>query len=189
MPIQPPSSPILVDTSSLVAYCKTSYDERLFRELSMSTTNVCNKEVKRQKDQQDSYPGRQACERYLDLLRTHRTPDVTFVEPYRPSVEDQGERSIETVLEAHPDSIDYILLFDFEAIERLEELKAEIGGAALNTKVSLPNFAFELLRRNDRMTDEEYCEATYQMGVEEGWMKRHALRFDEVSSIDCPQFP
>lgn len=181
--------PVLVDTTSLVAFCKTDYDEFLFRRLAMSTTNVCNEEVKRQEGVSDRYEHRMACDRYLQLAAQENNPDTIYVEAYEPYVEDQGERSLETVFRAHPDAVEYVLLFDFDAIESFERLRHELGSAARNTRTSLPNHAFELLRREDVVTTEEYCQATYQLGVAEGWLKRHAQRFDSVSPVDCEEFP
>lgn len=181
--------PILVDTSALVAICKTCYDRQVYDTLQMSTTNVCNEEIKRQKDKRNSYCHRQACERYLELLRENSNPDVCYVEDYKPHVENQGEQTLEEIFREYHEDVKYILLFDFDAIERFDELKREISGEALNTRIDLPNYAFERLRRDGFMTDSEYCKATYQMGVEEGWMKKHALKFDSVSDVDCPQFP
>ncbi len=181
--------PLLVDTSSLVAYCKTNYASVVFQTLQMETSNVCNEEVKRQKSSCDDFFQKRACEKYLQLLRENRNPDVRFVEPYESGVENQGERSLETIFRNHPEDVKFVLLFDFDAIERFQRLKEDVGGAALDTRIDLPNYAFERLRRDEILTDEEYCKATYQMGVEEGWMKRHALKLDSVSRIDCPQFP
>lgn len=181
--------PLLVDTTSLIAYCKTCYDEFLFRTLQMETSNVCNEEIKRQRSTGNDFVQKQACKRYLELLRENKNPDVHWVEGYRSSVENQGEQSLETIFREHPDDVKFILLFDFDAIERFEKLKEELGGHALDTRIDLPNYAFERLRRDGKMSDEEYCQATYQMGVEEGWMKRHALKFDSVSTVDCPEFP
>lgn len=181
--------PVLVDTSSLVAFCKTDYATQVFTSLQMATTNVCNEEVKRQKSTVDDFYHERACELYLELLRDNRNPDVLHVEDYRPGVEDQGEKTLEDVFTSHPDDFKFVLLFDFDAIERFEDLKVELGGAALDTRVDLPNYAFERLRRDGLMTNDEYCTATYQMGVAEGWLKRHALRLDSVSPVDCPEFP
>lgn len=182
-------SPFLVDTSSLIAYCKTSYDAFLFETVQMETSNVCNEEVKRQKSSCDDFYQKRACERYLQLLRQNRNPDVNWVEEYKSCVENQVERSLEEIFRDHPDEVKFILLFDFDAIERFEDLKKEIGGHALDTRIDLPNYVFERLRRGGKMSNDEYCQATYQMGVEEGWMKRHALEFDSVSPVDCPEFP
>lgn len=182
-------SPILVDTTALVAICKTDYDALLYRTLAMETTQVCNEEIKRQKGVSDDVCHREACRRHLELLRDEQNPDVRYVEGYEPHVENQGERTIEAVFRTNPDAVKIILTFDFDAIERLEESKQELGGAALDTRIDLPNYGFELLRRDGTLTTREYCEATYQMGLEEGWMKEHALRFDSVSPVDCPQFP
>lgn len=182
-------NPVLVDTSSLLAYCKTNYDMFLFQNLAMTTTNVCNEEVKRQKGVSDKYEHRQACKRYLSLLAQEKNPDVYYVEEYKPYVNDQGEQSLEKLFRSYPSAVDFVLLFDFDAIETFEELKSEIGGDALNTKISLPNYAFEQLRKAGKMSTETYCKATYQMGVAEDWMKEHALRFDSVSTVNCPQFP
>lgn len=81
----------------------------------------------------------------------------------------------------------YILLFDFDAIEKIEQAKRRIG--ASHTIVSLPNYAFEILRKEDHMTDEEYCKATYQMATEEGWFKDHAAHIDAISPVNCPELP
>lgn len=181
--------PFLVDTSSLIAFCKTDYAALVFETLAMETSNVCNEEVKRQQSSCNDFFQKRACEEYLRLLRANRNPDVRFVEKYEPGVEDQGERSLEAIFRSRPDDVKFVLLFDFDAIEAFESLKRELGGEALDTRISLPNYAFERLRRDGKMSDEEYCGATYQMGVEEGWMARHALELDAVSEVDCPQFP
>lgn len=181
--------PFLVDTSSLIAYCKTDYATLIFETLEMETSNVCNEEVKRQRSSCNDFFQKRACEEYLRLLRNNRNPDVRFIEKYKSGVEDQGERSLEAIFRSHPEDVKFILLFDFDAIENFESLKQEIGGDALNTRIDLPNYAFERLRRDGKMSDTEYCKATYQMGVEEGWITRHALELDSVSKIDCPQFP
>lgn len=182
-------APILVDTSGLISICKTNYDEKLYTTLQMETTNICNEEIRRQKSSSDSICHQQACRRYLELLRQENNPDIRSVGTYKSHVEDQGEKSLERVFSEYPDAVKYILLFDFDAIEKFNDLRHDIGGEAINTKISLPNYGFELLRQRDHMDDEEYCKATYQMGVEENWMKRHALKLDNVSPIDCPQFP
>ncbi|HET7325517.1 MAG TPA: hypothetical protein VFJ06_14410 [Halococcus sp.] len=181
--------PVLVDTSSLLAYCKTNYDEFLFKRLQMTTTNVCNDEVNRQKSASDDFYKKRSCERYLDLCRDNKNPDIEYVERYKPNVENQGEQTLEYIFEEYPDEVKYILLFDFEAIEKFENLKYEIGGDAVDTRISLPNYAFELLRKNGEMSDDEYCKATYQMGVEEGWMARHAQKLASVSPVECDRFP
>ena len=181
-------NPVIVDTSSLIAFCKTSFDELVFSTVSM-TTNICNEEVKRQKGVTDSLEHRSACERYLELLRQNSNPDIVNRGEYKHHVENQGEKSLIELFENHPRTIDYVLLFDFDAIERFQQAKIDIGAAATNTKISLPNYAFELLRQRGDLTDDEYCRATYQMGIAEGWMKRHALKIDAVSSVNCPEFP
>ncbi|MCH7659265.1 MAG: hypothetical protein IH933_01325 [Euryarchaeota archaeon] len=180
-------APILVDTSALLAYCKTNYAELVFETLQMATTNVCNKEIGQQRRYTTDLIHEGACNKYYQLLRENRNPDQIFVESYKPHVEDQGESTLIEVFEDHPYDIDYILLFDFDAIERLEQVRKQID--ATNTKISLPNYAFEILRRNSKMTDQDYCKATYQMAAEEGWLKDHALRIDSVSSVTCSQFP
>ena len=182
-------NPVIVDTSSLIAFCKTSFDEVVFSTISMTTTNVCNEEVKRQKGMTDALEHRSACERYLELLRQNKNPDIVHWGDYKHHVENQGEKSLIELLEAYPTMIDYILLFDFDAIERFQQAKVDIGADAANTKISLPNYAFELLRQRGDITQDEYCKATYQMGTAEGWMKRHALKLDDVSSVNCPEFP
>ncbi|MDL0134580.1 hypothetical protein [Halobacterium salinarum] len=188
MAVQSPP-PILVDTSALIAICKTNYDERIYSTLQMATTNVCNDEVKRQKDQRDDLVHKNACRRYLELLREEKNPDVIPIEEYKPYVDDQGEKTLEQVFRSFPSDIKFILLFDFDAIEKFESVKQELGGDALNTRISLPNYAFELLRTRGPMDKSEYCKATYQMGVEEDWLDEHALKLDEVSPVDCPKFP
>lgn len=155
----------------------------------MGTTNVCNEEIGRQEGMSSDPGHRRACSRHFELLRENRNPDVRYVEEYEPYVENQGERTIEAVFREYPDAVKIILLFDFDSIERFENLKRDIGGGALETRIDLPNYGFERLRRDGVMTKEEYCEATYQMGQAEGWMKRHALQFDAVSPVNCPQFP
>lgn len=177
--------PILVDTSSLIAYCKTSYADLVFEELPMATTNVCNEEISRQRDASLDLIHQGACEQYYGLLRKNKNPSTIYIEPYKEYVEDQGEASLITAFKNNQEDIKYILLFDFPAIEQLESVKKQIG--ANNTKISLPNHAFELLRRNGVMTDEEYCKATAQMAAEEGWLKDHAARIGAVSPIDCPE--
>lgn len=181
--------PFLVDTSSLIAFCKTNYATLVFQTLQMETSNVCNEEVKRQQSSCGDFFQERACDKYLRLLRENRNPDVRFVGQYKSGVENQGERSLETIFRNHPGDVLFVLLFDFDAIERFQRLKEEVGGPALDTRIDLPNYAFERLRRDEILTDEEYCKATYQMGVEEGWIKRHALELDSISEIDCPQFP
>lgn len=183
-------NPFLIDTSSLIAYCKTNYAYDVFQTLQMETSYVCNEEVKRQKSSTNDFFHKRACEKYLRLLRDNRNPDIHKKrEDYKPGVENQGEQTLEVLFRDNPDDVKYILLFDFDAIENFEHVKEEIGGPALNTRIDLPNYAFERLRRDDVMTDNEYCKATYQMGVEEDWMEQHALKLDHVSDIDCPRFP
>lgn len=155
----------------------------------METSNVCNEEIKRQKSSSNDLIHRSACQEYLRLLRENRNPDVYRVEDYKSGVDNQGEDTLETIFKKYPEDVKYILLFDFDAIENFEDLKHDIGGAALNTRIDLPNYAFERLRKDGIITDETYCKATYQMGVEEGWLDRHALNLDSVSDIDCPRFP
>lgn len=124
-------SPILLDTSALIAICKTDYDARLFETLEMETTNVCNEEIRRQKGTTPNPHHRRACERYLELVREKRNPDVRYVGEYEPYVENQGERTIEAVFRAHPGAVTIILLFDFDAIERFDELKHGLEDGAV----------------------------------------------------------
>lgn len=154
----------------------------------MTTTNICEEEIKRSNGGEYETQ-EQPCNRYMKLLRENNNPHTKNAGKYKPYVDDQGEESLEWLFENNASIVKYVLLFDTDAIQSFEDLKHDLGGDALNTRISLPNFAFEQLRQNGHLTDDEYCKATYQMAVEEGWMAYHAKEFAKISPVECDRFP
>lgn len=177
-----------MDTSALLAFCKTNYDKQVFENLKMTTTNICEEEIRRGSGGEYETQ-EQPRNRYMELLRENNNPDSEIAGEYKPYVDDQGENSLEWLFEQNTDIVKHILLFDFDAIQSFDNLKHDLGGDALNTQISLPNFAFELLRREGVLTDDEYCKATYQMAIKEGWLIQHAKKFAKVSPVECDRFP
>lgn len=180
--------PALIDADALIALCKSGVADVVFERFAMSSTNICNEEVKRgRNDSKKSRMHRTACQRYVELLRENRNPHVLPVESWKPHVSDQGEATIRTVLENHGHEVNYVITFDADAIEQFEELRADTDG--LDFEIRYPNFPLEYLRRRSVLSDDEYCNGTYRMAQEEDWTTATLLaKLASMSDVDCPQF-
>lgn len=189
MPVRPDGAvhPAVIDADALIGLCKSGYAKVVFERFAMSTTNVCNEEVKRGRDDPEKPDvHRRACERYVELLRENRNPHVQPVEPWKPHVSDQGEATLRTILENHGGAVRYVIVFDEAAIEAFEQLRVETGN--LQFKIRYPNFPLEYLRRCGILTDDEYCDGTYRMAQKERWTTAKLLsKLTSMSDVDCPQ--
>lgn len=182
--------PIVADASALIALCRTAHAETVFEKIKISTTNVCSKEISNGKNNyNEGFGHRNACESYHRYRTKGSTtnPTTIYVEPFKRGKSDQGESSIQCLIDEHEDIIRYVLIFDFPAIQRMEEFRKDNG---YSFSIEYPNFPLEQLRLNRNLSDQQYCDGVWEMAKKENWTKRYLLKeLASVSGIDCSQFP
>lgn len=155
---------IIAGSSALEAICKSQHHSDVFTNLPFSTTDVCAKEVKRNKSTTRG-TREEALGQVLDYIRSDdATVFPTDIE-YKSHVEHQGEESIVWTLENRDTtSVKYIFLFDGPASDELESIVE--GG---NIEVSTPGRPYELVWQGGFITEDEHHEALREIAREEGW--------------------
>jgi len=101
--------PILVDTDALIAVGNSSLWDCITENIGLTTTNVCQQELKRHYEQNRShapegsrsYRLHHGSTRVLDALEDTETPLTRVVSVPRPHGADAGEQSLEQHLVQH----------------------------------------------------------------------------------------
>jgi hypothetical protein len=186
-----PAHPILVDTDALIAVANSPLWELITENIGMTTTNVCQHELKRHREETRSsapegsrpYRLHHGSTRVLEALEDDETPLTRVVSVPRPHGADAGETSLEQQLVQHPDSVDYVVLMDSHG---RQSIRREIQNRDLKSRVLPPTFLFYILYDNDLISRTEFCDACADLLESEGWMGYQAVKAAwEGIPIDC----
>jgi len=138
--------PILVDTDALIAVGNSSLWDCITENIGLTTTNVCQQELKRHYEQNRShapegsrsYRLHHGSTRVLDALEDTETPLTRVVSVPRPHGADAGEQSLEQHLVQHPKAVDYVVLMDAHG---RRSIRREIQNRDLEARVVPPTFS------------------------------------------------
>lgn len=182
--------PVIADTSSLIAIANTDYWPRVATDVTLTTTNVCRHEL-RTHVQRHRYPPKGSREHYLktgaqralDQLDTDgSTLSCVTVVP-RPHGANAGEQSLRQEIAEHPGEYEVVSILDTPARRSLRRLIQEAG---FDIDVVGPPYLLYILLANDRLSREEFCEATAQMIRTEGWAGYEPVKSAWASiPVDC----
>jgi len=186
-----PEYPILVDTDALVAVANSPLWELISEHIGLTTTNVCQHELKRHRDEnrasasEGSRPYRlhHGSARVLEAIEDDETPLTRVVSVPRPHGADAGEQSLEQQLVQHPETVDYVVLMDAHG---RRSIRRKIQDRDLKAHVVPPTFLFYILYDNDLISREEFCEACAELLESEGWTGYQAVKAAwEGIPVDC----
>lgn len=186
-----PQYPILVDTDALIAVATSSLWDRILEHIGLTTTNVCQQELKRHREQtrphapEGSRPYRlhHGSTRVFDALENPEMPLTRVVSVPRPHGADAGEQSLEQHLVQHPEVVDFVVLMDAHG---RQSIRREIQDRDLEARVVPPTFLFYLLYDNEIISRQAFCEACAELLDREGWTGYHAVTAAwEGIPVDC----
>lgn len=183
--------PILVDTDALIAIANSSLWDVLTDHVGLTTTNVCQQELKRHAEStratapEGSRPYRlhHGSQNALEALEDDAAPLTRITSVPRPHGEDAGEESLRQEVIQNPDAVDYVILMDAagrRSVRRaIDEQDADIS-------VLAPTFLFYLLYENELISRREFCDACGELLTSEGWTGYHVVKAAwEGIPIDC----
>lgn len=183
--------PILVDTDALIAVANSPLWEFIIENIGLTTTNVCEHELKRHRKENRSgapagsrpYRLHSGSTRVLDALENEEVPLTRVVSVPRPHGADAGEQSLEQQLVQYPDATDYVVLMDAHG---RHSIRREIQDRDLETRVVPPSFLFYILYDNDLISRGEFCDACADLLESEGWTGYRAVNAAwEGIPVDC----
>lgn len=186
-----PQYPLLVDTDALIAVANSPLWELITEHIGLTTTNVCQQELKRHREQNHatapegsrSHRLHHGSTRALDALEDDETPLTRVVSVPRPHGADAGEQSLKQLLGQYPNAVDYVILMD--AYGR-RSIRREIRNRELAARVVPPTFLFYILYDNDLISRTEFCEACAELLKREGWTGYNAVKAAwEAIPVDC----
>lgn len=183
--------PILADTSGLIAIAMSECWDDARETLRVSTTNICEKELRRHtREQQEHAPeGSRAhrlyhgSERALDALEDSTTEFASVTVVPAPSGADAGEKSLKQELSTNPDPYGYVVLNDGTGRDMLRRLRDRTDE---QYKVLPPTFLLYVLYDTDAIDKQQFCEACESMMQAEGWTNISAVHaMWEGIPVDC----
>lgn len=186
-----PQYPILVDTDALIAVANSSLWDLITEHIGLTTTNVCQHELRRHCNQnhpharEGSRPYRlyHGSKRVLNALEDAETPLTRAVSVPRPHGADAGEQSLEGQLVQYPEVVDYVVLMDSNG---RRSIRREIQERDLEARVVPPTFLFYILYDTDLVSRTRFCRACADLLKTEGWTGYHAVNAAwEGIPVDC----
>jgi hypothetical protein len=187
-------NPILADTSALIAIGMSSTWETAKEALKLTTTNICQKELKRHARTNHAYAPEDSREyrlhhgstNVLDALASRDCSFSTVTVVPAPHGEDAGEESLLRELQQHPSPYRYVVLNDATYRDRLREYRKE---HTLSYRVVPPTYLLYVLYDNDYLTKAEFCESCAEMMRGEGWTNVGAVHeMWRTIPVDCSPF-
>lgn len=175
-----PQYPILVDTDALIAFANSPLWKVISENIGLTTTNVCQHELKRHRKENRSealegsrqYRLHHGSRRVLNALDDDEKPLTRTVSVPRPHGTDAGEQSLEQQLVEEPDAFDYVVLMDAHG---RHSIRRKIQNQNLDARVVPPTFLFYILYDNDVISRVDFCEACADVLKSEGWTGYHAV--------------
>lgn len=187
----PPQYPLLVDTDALIAVANSPLWTLLTEHLGLTTTNVCQQELKhhRRNTSADAPEGSRPYRLHhgsataLSALTEDQTPVTRVISVPRPHGADAGEESLRHIISQYPEAIDYVVLMDADG---RRSLRSDIHDKSLDIRVVAPPFLFYILYDNDLISRTEFCEACADLLTAEGWTGYQAVNAAwEGIPVDC----
>lgn len=194
-----PVQPILADTDALIAYARLDCWNVIRSHLSVTTTNVCYRELRDhtdlsggEKHDPEANARATAAQNVLDAIDDDTSPLTRkFCGQSGISL---GEHSLPPLAKQYPDVIEAILIMDKGDTDR-----AEGGRAYIRRKLDLDELEIELpslgvpvgiLAKEGYLTEEQACAEINAIAEKEGWKSRSALaRIWENVPLDCDEEP
>jgi hypothetical protein len=186
-----PRYPLLVDTDALIAAGNSPLWDLITEHVGLTTTNVCQQEMKRHREQTSEYapegsrPHRlhHGSATVLDALGDDQTPVTRVMSVPRPHGADAGEESLRQLVSQYPEAIDCVILMDAHGRRSIRHV---VQDRDLDIRVVAPTFLFFILYDNDLISRVEFCEACADLLEAEGWTGYQAVNAAwEAISVDC----
>lgn len=172
--------PILTDTSALVALGMSDYWETAKTALKLTTTNICQTELKRHVRTNHEYAPNGSREHRLHhgskrALEAFDDDECTFsamtVVP-APSGADAGDESLVSEVSQHSDAYRYVVLNDATYRDILRTTRDQEG---LSYRIVPPTYLLYVLFDNGKLTKAELCKECGDMMKGEGWTNAGAI--------------
>lgn len=183
--------PVVADTSSLVAIATSDHWETARENLTITTTNICQTELKRHQRENHQYAPdgsrehrlHHGSKRVLQALDDDECAFSVVTVVGVPGGEDAGERSLETELTTNPDAYRFLTLNDVQARDRI---RRTIDREDLDLRIVPPTFLLYVLFDNELLNRQEFCEGCAEMMRSEGWTNVGAVHaMWEGIPVDC----
>ena len=183
--------PILVDTSGLIAVANTNLWPSICDQLTLTTTNVCEHELKRHVEETNEYAREGSREqrlhrgsrKALDALEDDDVPFTSVPCIPRPHGADAGEESLRRDIAQHSDDYRIVVVMDEEGRRSIRRTLERDGESK---PVVAPTYLFYLLYDREIIDREEFCEVCGEMLENEGWTGYRAVKtaWEEIP-VDC----
>jgi predicted nucleic acid-binding protein len=183
--------PILVDTSALVAIANTDLWTEIRNQLTFTTTNVCEHELRRHVEENSEYARkgsreyqlRRGSQKALDALEDDNTPFTSVTCIPRPHGADAGEESLRREIAQNTEAYRVVVVMDDGG---RRSIRRTLEREAVSKPVVAPTYPFYLLYDRGVITREEFCEACGEMLNNEGWTGYKAVKaaWEEIP-VDC----
>lgn len=176
-----PRNRILVDTDALIAAANSPLWESILKHIGLTTTNVCQQELKRHHREHSAhapegsrpYRLHHGSAKVLEALEDKQTPLTRVVSVPRPHGTDAGEQSLRQEVSQHPDSVDVVVLMDAHG---RRSIRRDVRESDSGIRVVAPPYLFFILFNNDIISRVEFCEACAELLVSEGWTGFQAVQ-------------
>lgn len=186
--------PLLVDTDALIAVANSPLWDEITERVGITTTNVCEQELKRHVDsnaahaEEGSRPYRlhHGSRTVLESLDDEEQPLTRVVSVPRPHGADAGEVSLRQEVVQNPEVVDRVVMMDAHG---RRSIRRAIQTNELEVRVVPPTYLFYILYDNDIISKETFCRACEVMLDQEGWTGYQAVKAAwEGIPVDCSEF-
>lgn len=191
MPRSPERHPILVDTSAFIAVANTDLWSEICDQLRLTTTNVCEHELKDHVERTNAYANegsrerqlRNGSQRALDAIDNDDIPFTSVACVPRPHGADAGEESLRREIDQSPDSYRVVVVMDAEG---RRSIRRTLERAGESKPIVAPTYLFFLLYDRELIDRETFCFACGELLENEGWTGYRAVKtaWEEIP-VDC----
>lgn len=189
--MSPSVHPLLVDTSGLIAAANTQLWDKVCDNLQMTTTNVCEHELRRHVEEKSEYAPEGSREhqlhhgsqKVLEAIDEDDIPISIVTCVPRPHGSDAGEESLRLQISQEPETYSLVILMDSEG---RRSIRRTIQGRSESIPVVGPPYLFYILKNNGVIDRQQFCEACGEMIENEGWTGYQAVKAAwEGIPVDC----
>lgn len=186
-----PVHPLLIDTSGLIAAANTSRWDEICNNLTMTTTNVCEHELRRHVEEKSEYAPEgsrehqlyQGSRKVLEAMDEGDIPISIVTCVPRPHGSDAGEESLRIQVSQNSGPYSLVILMDKEG---RRSIRRTIQSQGKSISVVGPPYLFYLLKDNGVIDRQQFCTACGEMIENEGWTGYQAVKAAwEGIPIDC----
>ena len=187
--------PIIVDTDALIAVANTGLWSRITDNIQLTTTNVCQHELKRHVRGLSEYARDGTRERWvhdgskraLEAFGDENKSFTTVSCVPRPHGEDAGEKSVKTEIEQNTERYRFAILMDAHGRRSINRVFSD--AETTTGRAVAPTFLLYLLLDEGECTVAEFCQACGEMLRGEGWTGYQAVQAAwEAIPVDCDKF-